>query len=201
MQVRSPFRSNDPYGTWLMLEKIRDIFLKYPPCGGDPEGCPSKEGDRISGFISNPKEYPIYTWKPKWAPAVLIGKGLVLGGSPSNIEVIWVPGKYMTITHWSDHFRDPLTSKWEVPTDTFGPFRKAHGFDRRCPWHSTSEELKLDKLRRKTIPGSIHYWLARLVGNEGPSTGLLLGILGMKLPENSLRVGPARLYWLINRDP
>ena len=31
------------------------------------------------------------------------------------------------------------------------PFRKPTGFD-RCPWHSTSEELKLDKLKRKTMP-------------------------------------------------
>ena len=32
-----------------------------------------------------------------------------------------------------------------------------------------------------------------LVGNEGPSTFTACYSLGMKLPENSLRVGPARL--------
>ena len=39
--------------------------------------------------------YNIFTWIP--LTLVLIGKGLVLGGWPPKIEVIWVPGIYIYI--------------------------------------------------------------------------------------------------------
>ena len=63
----------------------------------------------VSNSVTLRKNY-IYL-EPKWGPLVLIGKGLVLGGWPSKIEVIWVPGIYTYNLHMLEDFGQFLLSE------------------------------------------------------------------------------------------
>ena len=86
-----------------MLEKDLDFYTRHgldPNPQWEPTICQVRKMRKMSGGKWLSLNYPyIYLYiylEPKW-PFVLVGKGLVLEGWPSKIEVSWILGIWVCI--------------------------------------------------------------------------------------------------------